>query len=190
MWDRLASYLGNEMDAPIEEIILVDATDREIGRAEKLAAHRSGALHRAVSVCVIDGKGKMLLQRRAPGKYHSAGLWTNACCSHPRPDEPVDKAALRRLEEEMGFTCPLIWKARTRYRAEVDPDLIENEVVHLFVGEYEGDVSPNPDEVDAFRWTTRDALLLDISQRPAAYTYWFKHYIDVFGDGLFRLPKL
>lgn len=167
-----------------EQVILVDLEDREIGHAPKLAAHQRGELHRAISVCVVDSRGRMLLQRRALGKYHSGGLWTNACCTHPRHGEAVDVAAERRLFEELGVSCPLHWVLRTHYRAAVG-DLVENEVVHLFHGHYSGDVRPNPSEVDAFRWTTREALLRDLEARPGDYTYWFKYYMTNFADRMF-----
>ena len=95
------------MNDALEQVILVDMDDREIGRAGKLEAHRQGQLHRAVSICIVDGEGRMLLQRRAAVKYHSPGLWANACCSHPRPGEATLAAALRRLPEELGFSCAL-----------------------------------------------------------------------------------
>ena len=119
-------------DAGEQVEILVDIDDREIGQAPKLAAHKEGRLHRAISVSIVDDGGRMLLQRRARGKYHSGGLWTNACCTHPRRGETVNEAAERRLYfEEFGVSCSLHWLLRTHYRAPVG-DLIENEVVHLF----------------------------------------------------------
>ena len=121
-----------------ELMILVDEDDREIGIADKLETHRRGALHRAISVIVWDSAGRLLLQKRAAGKYHSGGSWTNACCGHPRPGEDVEAAALRRLEEEMGFTCPLESLGTIRYRAELDHGMIEHELVHMFRGLYDG----------------------------------------------------
>ncbi len=174
------------MDDHVEEVILVDLEDREIGRAAKIPAHALGYLHRAISVCVVDAEGRMLLQRRAAGKYHSAGLWTNACCTHPHPGETVDHAAVRRLQEELAATCPLRFLARTHYQAPVGGLLRENEVVHLFLGSYAGDVRPNPDEVEAFAWKSRDNLLADIASKPDAYTYWFRHYLESFGEEIYR----
>ena len=168
-----------------EEVILVDQDDRETGRAGKIAAHKFGYRHRAISVCVVDQNGRMLLQRRAREKYHSAGLWTNACCTHPRPGEAVRSAAERRLNEELGVSCPLRWRLRTHYQAPVGADLIENEVVHLFVGSYGGNVLPNPHEVEAYAWRTRPALLAEMRDDPDAYTYWFKHYVRSFVDDIF-----
>ena len=130
------------MNDDAEQVILVDAHDRETGHAPKLAAHRQGLLHRAISVSVVDAQGRLLLQRRAREKYHSGGLWTNACCTHPRPGEATDGAAERRLAEELGVVCPLHWVLRTHYRARVGVELVENEVVHLYHGVYIGEIPP------------------------------------------------
>jgi isopentenyl-diphosphate delta-isomerase len=175
------------MDDALEQVILVDMEDREIGRADKLAAHRLGYLHRAVSICVVDDQGRMLLQRRAAVKYHSAGLWANACCSHPRPGEATDKAALRRLPEELGFSCALTHLATTHYRADVGAGLIEDEFVHLFLGRYEGEAKPDPAEVEEIAWVTHDHLVADMAERPQNYCYWFRHYVATFGERLFQL---
>ena len=169
-----------------ERVVLVDGDDRETGQADKLDAHRAGARHRAISVCVIDSKGRMLLQRRADAKYHSGGLWTNACCTHPRPGEGVAACAVRRLKEELGIECPLAFLKRTHYRAAVGGGLTEDEVVHLFLGAHDGPAQPNAAEVSETRWLGQADLLEDVAKRPAAYTYWFKHYLDAFGDALFR----
>jgi isopentenyl-diphosphate delta-isomerase len=168
-----------------EQIILVDDEDREIGLAAKIAAHRQGLRHRAISVCVLDGRGRMLLQRRAPGKYHSGGLWTNACCTHPRAGETVEAAARRRLREELGVDCELKFALRTHYRAEVGNDLIEDEIVHLFVGAYDGAVTPDPAEVAGFDWVSRADLCQRIAAAPEAYTYWFRHYMRCYADEMF-----
>jgi isopentenyl-diphosphate Delta-isomerase len=174
-----------EMNDDAEQVILVDAHDRETGHAAKLAAHRQGLLHRAISVSVVDGQGRLLLQRRAREKYHSGGLWTNACCTHPRPGETTDDAAERRLAEELGVVCPLHWVLRTQYRAQVGVELVEHEVVHLYHGLYIGEIRPDSKEVEAFVWTSREILLSDLEKRPEDYTYWFKHYVRCFADRLF-----
>lgn len=176
------------MDDALEQVILVDGEDREIGRADKLAAHRLGYLHRAVSICVVDGAGRMLLQRRAATKYHSAGLWANACCSHPRPGEAADAAALRRLPEELGFSCALTPFATTHYRADVGAGLIEDEFVHLFLGRFEGEVRPEPSEVSEVAWVSYGELKASLAADPQRYCYWFRHYVATFGDRLFRPP--
>jgi len=169
-----------------ELVVLVDGDDREIGQADKLDAHRAGKTHRAISVCLIDSQGRMLLQRRADAKYHSGGLWTNACCTHPRPAEGAAAAAGRRLREELGVDCPLTFLKRTHYRAAVGGDLTEDEVVHLFLGVYDGPVRPDPSEVSQVRSLSRQDLFDDVAAHPADYTYWFKLYLDAFGDLLFR----
>ena len=168
-----------------ETIILVDDEDRETGLAPKIEAHAQGLRHRAISVCVLDGRGRMLLQRRATGKYHSGGLWTNACCTHPRPGEAVADAARRRLREELGVDCELKFVLRTHYRADVGNGLIEDEVVHLFLGAYDGPVTPDPAEVADFAWASRAELRARIAERPDDYTYWFKHYMRHYADEMF-----
>lgn len=159
-----------------EQLILVDENDREIGIAGKQSTHRQGLLHRAISVLITDAKGRWLLQRRAMAKYHSGRLWTNACCSHPRPGEPPMAAAERRLVEEMGFATDLTFVSTVRYRSPLDRGMIENELVHVFRGTYSGAVMPNPDEVEGFDWVFEDELVADIKAKPDQYTVWFKKY--------------
>ncbi len=168
-----------------EQIILVDAEDRETGLAPKLEAHRQGLRHRAISVCVLDRAGHMLLQRRATGKYHSGGLWTNACCTHPRAGETVEAAARRRLREELGVDCQLKFLARTHYRADVGDGLIEDEVVHLFLGAYDGPVTPDAQEVAEFDWVSQADLRARIAASPERYTYWFRHYMRNYAERMF-----
>jgi isopentenyl-diphosphate delta-isomerase len=160
-----------------EEVILVDENDRELGRAPKLAAHRSGALHRALSVQLQGRDGRLLLQKRHVGKYHSGGLWTNTCCSHPRPGEPAIDAARRRLLEEMGIACPLSPLFSTRYRAELDHGMIEHELVHVFGGKYDGAVRPDPAEADGFAWLTLEEVEADVARAPERYSVWFRLYL-------------
>jgi isopentenyl-diphosphate delta-isomerase len=174
----------------MEWVELVDHEDRPIGTAEKLDAHRRGLRHRAVSVIVWNERGELLLQRRASTKYHSAGLWTNACCGHPRPGEDVAIAAERRLAEEMGCTCALAPLFRTHYRAEVGGGLIEDESVHVFGGRYDGPVRPAASEAQGARWIEPRELALDLKRRPDAYTVWFRHYADRFWDLLARGPVI
>jgi isopentenyl-diphosphate delta-isomerase len=169
-----------------ETVILVDAEDREIGAIGKMEAHLSGMRHRAISVCITNQRGDMLLQRRALGKYHSGGLWTNACCTHPRIGEEAADAAFRRLKEELGVECRLNFLGVTHYRADVGADLVEDEVVHIFHGEYEGDLRPNAEEVMDFAWFSRRHLLSDVVRRPESYTYWFRHYLLHHEDEIFR----
>jgi isopentenyl-diphosphate delta-isomerase len=158
-------------------LVLVDNADHEVGTCEKLAAHVSGALHRAFSVIVWDCQGRMLLQQRDAGKYHSGGLWTNTCCGHPRPGEPTQSAALRRLQEEMGFTCELTPLGTISYRAEFTNGLIEHELVHVFRGLYEGPVNPDPLEAQAYAWATLEDTRAAIAQAPENYSVWFRQYV-------------
>jgi isopentenyl-diphosphate delta-isomerase len=156
----------------------VDGEDRCLGTREKLQAHREGVLHRAFSVFVFNARGELLLQRRAAGKYHCPGLWTNTCCSHPRPREPVEQAAARRLEEEMGIACPLRKAFDFVYRAELAGGLIEHEFDHVFVGRFDGEPRPDPAEVSETRWIARDALLRELRETPQSYTPWFHIAIE------------
>jgi len=169
----------------MEEIILVDETDREIGKAEKLAAHRDGGrLHRAFSIVLFDPAGRMLLQRRAATKYHFGGLWTNACCGHPRPGEAIDEAASRRLREELGVEAALRKVFTFRYTAtDVPSGLTERELDHVFVGTLTAEARPDPAEIDAVRWVAGEELARDLADRPERYTPWFGHVVE-------RLPEL
>lgn len=157
-----------------ERVVLVDERDVEIGTEEKLRAHRDAALHRAVSVFVFDGSGAVLLQRRAAGKYHSGGLWSNACCGHPRPGETPADAAHRRLREEMGIDCPLAPVFTFTYRAELDAGLVEHELDHVFVGRYDADPAPDPGEVEAWRWVDVELVRSELAARPDCFTAWFR----------------
>jgi len=157
-----------------EEVILVDSHDKEIGSAEKTDAHVKGLLHRAFSVFVFNSKGEMLLQQRARNKYHSGGLWSNTCCSHPKPGESVDDASKRRLQEEMGFTCKLKKVFHFIYKSALDKGMTEHELDHVFIGKFEGTVQPNSDEVHSYRWVTIERLLQDLIESPDNYTIWFK----------------
>lgn len=161
-----------------ERVILVDEADVERGTAEKLAAHAAGALHRAFSVIVFNRAGEMLLQCRAAGKYHSAGLWSNACCGHPRPGEDVRQAARRRLAEEMGIDCELEPLFHLRYHAELDGGLAENEYDHVFAGCFDEPLRPDPAEVQAWRWARMDHIRRDLAEEPERYTAWFPLLVD------------
>jgi len=161
-----------------EEVVLVDHEDKEVGIAEKLEAHQRGVLHRAFSVMVWDGKGRLLLQRRHIGKYHSGGLWTNTCCGHPRPGETSLAAAARRLNEEMRVICPLTEIGTFTYRAELDAGLTEHEFVHVFRGRYDGVIAPDPAECDGYSWTSPDVIRKQIAAVPQCFSAWFKQYIE------------
>jgi isopentenyl-diphosphate Delta-isomerase len=158
----------------MEEVILVDETDTPLGKMEKMEAHRKALLHRAFSVFIFNSKGEMLLQRRAPGKYHSPGLWTNACCSHPRPGEETHSAALRRLKEELGITTTLKKLFDFTYRSAYDNGLTEFEFDHVFVGVYnDRDIRPDPAEVSDFCFRSSGDIQVDLQRSPAKYTTWF-----------------
>lgn len=161
-----------------EELILVDKKDIEIGIAEKMEVHRKGKLHRAFSIIIFNSKGEMLIQQRAKTKYHSGGLWANACCSHPLKGENTEKAAHRRLKEEMGFDCRLKEVTSFIYKVEFDNGLTENEFDHIFVGFYNGGIKPNRNEVDDFRFSDTDELKKDIKLHPEKYTPWFRIIIE------------
>lgn len=157
-----------------EEVVLIDGDNRVIGRAEKLRAHLEGRLHRAFSVFVFDDRGALLLQRRALGKYHSGGRWSNTCCGHPRPDEGTQAAAERRLEEEMGFRCALRPAFEFRYRARVGPLLHEHEHDTIFVGTHTGTPAPDPGEVAEWRYAPLDQVRSELRQRPNRFTVWLR----------------
>jgi isopentenyl-diphosphate delta-isomerase len=157
-----------------ERVVLVDCDDRPLGEMEKLQAHREGALHRALSVFVFNGKGDLLLQRRSAGKYHSGGLWTNTCCSHPRPDEPVQDAAARRLREEMGIAPALEPLFAFVYRSELDGGLVEHEFDHVFAGRSDAEPDPDPAEVSEWRYVAPDDIRHELAEAPERFTAWFR----------------
>lgn len=156
------------------EVILVDVDGNEIGAIDKSSAHRQGLLHRAFSIFIFDRGGRVLLQQRSLTKYHSGGLWSNTCCSHPRPGELTQPAARRRLQEEMGISCELEEIHRFTYRADVPPDLIEHEYDHVFTGEWQGEPTPDAEEVLDYRWISPDALDAEIQRAPEQFTAWLR----------------
>lgn len=162
----------------LEHVILVDGNDTPVGTAEKLAAHTEPRLHRAFSVFVRDVEGNLLLQRRARAKYHSGGLWSNTCCSHPRPGESTMAAALRRLDEEMGFRCGLRTAFSFVYRAELEGGLVEHEYDHVFLARWSGTPTPDPAEVEAWRWACPAEVKRDLAADPGRYTFWFRVAFD------------
>ena len=154
---------------------------------EKIAAHREGVLHLAISVFVFDGS-HLLLQRRAPDKYHCGGLWTNTCCTHPHFGERPEVAAARRLREELGFSVPLEHTGVADYRAEVGGGLVEHERVHMFHGAADRRTlkpSVDPDEVSDVRWAAREQLLGEVAARPEDFTPWFRIYLERWPDFAF-----
>lgn len=166
-----------------ERVVLVDEHDRALGSAGKLEAHLSGDLHRAVSVLLFNGRGEILLQRRAAEKYHSAGLWSNTCCGHPRPGEGTEAAARRRLQEEMGIDCPITRAFGFRYRAALGDGLSEHEYDHVFIGRFDGDPNPDPAEVGDWRWVGFDSVRRDIARAADRYTHWFPLVLDRLAAG-------
>lgn len=156
------------------EVILVNENDEALGSMEKMEAHQKGLLHRAFSIFIFNKKGELLLQQRATGKYHSAELWTNTCCSHPVPGEDILKAAHRRLEEEMGFDTELDFAFNFIYKTDFDNGLIEHELDHVFIGNYDGDILPNKEEVKDYCFMKIPSVLESMEQRPMKYTSWFK----------------
>jgi isopentenyl-diphosphate Delta-isomerase len=154
-------------------VILVDEQDNELGVMDKLQAHRQPTLHRAFSVFIFNSNQEMLLQQRAAGKYHSAGLWTNACCSHPLPGETTAAAAQRRLFEEMGFNTPLEKAFDFTYQACFDNGLSEYEYDHVFAGRYDGPVHPNPEEAGNYCYMPVSEIKEWLQRRPGQFTVWF-----------------
>lgn len=175
----------------MEQVVLVDHNDNEIGLEEKLKAHQNGGkLHRAISIFIFNSKGETMLQQRALGKYHGGGLWSNTVCSHPRKGESPVQAAHRRLTEEMGFDCAMKEAFAFEYEANMDKGLTEHEYDHVIFGTCNDDPKPNPDEVNGWKWIGLDELDADIKKRPDAYTPWLrmvmgdiiKKYKDVFKE--------
>ena len=153
---------------------MVNEADEQIGTMEKMAAHRTAVLHRAFSVFIFNSRGEMLLQQRALKKYHSGGLWTNACCSHPLPGEETEAAAWRRLEEEMGFQTPLKKVFDFVYRSEFDNGLTEHEYDHVYTGVYDGPICPNKDEVSDYCFKNMNEITATLNSHAQKYTAWFR----------------
>ncbi len=158
----------------MSEVILVNGQDVPVGTMDKLEAHQRGLLHRAFSIFIFNNKGEMLLQQRAMDKYHSGGLWTNACCSHPMPGEETAIAAQRRLMEEMGFNTTLQEAFSFIYKTDFENGLTEHEVDHVFTGNYDGNVKPDVLEVCNYAFLSIDAVRQSINTEPHLYTSWFK----------------
>ncbi len=157
-----------------EQVVLVSEKDEILGVMDKMQAHENGILHRAFSVFLFNDKGEMLLQKRANNKYHSAGLWTNTCCSHPRPGEETLAAAQKRLKEEMGFSTALTKVFSFVYKAPFDNGLTEHEYDHVFTGVHNGVVQPNPQEVSDYCYQSIMQIKGNILTHPQNFTEWFK----------------
>ena len=158
----------------VENVILVDEQDNEVGFMEKIEAHEKALLHRAFSVFVFNDNNELMLQQRAKSKYHSPLLWTNTCCSHQRKGESNISAGKRRLQEEMGFTCELEEVFSFIYKAPFDNGLTEHELDHVMIGKYNSEPVVNPDEVEGYKWMKLEAVKKDIENNPFEYTAWFK----------------
>ncbi len=161
-----------------DRVILVNENDIEMGVECKLVAHRSGKLHRAISIFVFDANNRLLLQKRASTKYHSGGLWSNTCCSHPRPNEDNLAAASRRLREEMGIECDLAKIFSFVYLTTFPNGLIEHEYDHVFFGSHAGDPVPNPGEAEDWKWMEITELSVDVKTNPGAYSSWLAICLD------------
>ncbi|MEY4570883.1 MAG: hypothetical protein RLZ10_76 [Bacteroidota bacterium] len=168
----------------MDYVVLVDSHDHEIGTMEKMEAHEKGLLHRAFSVFLFNSKGEMLIHQRALSKYHSPGLWTNACCSHPAPNESILDAAKRRMIEEIGIQTELSQAFSFEYREQFDNSLIEHELDHVLVGYTDEFPVINPNEVESFRWISIDSLMQEIKVSSEQFTVWFKIILNQHFDKL------
>jgi len=157
----------------MENVILVNEQDEQTGVMEKMEAHQKALLHRAFSVFIFNSKGQMLLQQRAKTKYHSGGLWTNACCSHPRPGEATLDAANRRLFEELGFTTTLEKVFDFTYKASFENGLTENEFDHVFTGVYNGAIQPDSNEVSSYCYKSMEDIEASLQTHARNFTPWF-----------------
>jgi len=158
----------------MEQVILVDEKDNETGVMPKLEAHQKGILHRAFSVFIFNSKGELLLQQRALNKYHSAGLWSNTCCSHPLPGESINDAANRRLAEEMGLSCKIYPAFSFIYKADLYNDLVEHEYDHVFIGTSDAVPVISKDEVAQSKYIDVQSLTEDMIKNPSTYTAWLR----------------
>lgn len=157
---------------------LVNELDEIIGSGEKMDVHLKGLRHRAFSVLIFNNKGEMLIHQRALHKYHSPGLWTNACCGHPYIGEGMKTAAERRLTEEMGISCSLTYDFTFAYQAKFSNGLIENEIDHVYLGTFDDTFEVNPAEVAAYKWVNPDDVKKEILSQPENFTFWFREIMN------------
>jgi isopentenyl-diphosphate delta-isomerase len=172
-----------------EQLILVDEGNRATGSAGKTAIHRSGLLHRAFSIFIVDDRGRIVLQQRSPKKYHSGGLWANSCCGHPRPGERTIAAARRRLDEELGVMTALSFGFFARYQTELDNGMHENEFVYVYFGRLKSEPRPDPAEIADVALLSCDEISRRIRQDPSVFTFWFRHYFRDHSADIKRLAK-
>ena len=165
---------------------MVNDHDEETGVMEKMEAHRTGSLHRAFSVLLFNSRGEMLLQKRAQTKYHSSGLWTNTCCSHPRPGESLEEAARRKLRQEMGIEANPRFAFKFQYKAPLDNQLIEYEIDHVFIGQFDGEPVLNEHEAEDWKFVDLHSLKQQIHTDPQQFTPWFRLILD---HPHFRAPR-
>ncbi len=158
----------------MEQVILVNELDEEIGSMGKMEAHQKGILHRAFSILLFNSGDEVLLQKRAKPKYHSGGLWTNTCCSHPLPGESMEAATRRKLMQEMGIDLVPEFAFKFQYKVNLDKGLIEHEYDHVFIGRYDDEPIVNPKEVEDWKFVSIDELIDDMKKNPESYTSWFK----------------
>jgi len=166
-------------------VILVNTIDEQIGLMPKLEAHQKGLLHRAFSIFIFNQRGQLMMQQRALDKYHSGGLWTNTCCSHPIANESTEETARKRLSEEMGIACDLKPVTKFIYKAELGNGLIEHEYDHVFIGYSNDDPILNKNEANAWKWMDIDVLKEEINSKPDLYTAWLKPALEHLTNYLF-----
>jgi isopentenyl-diphosphate delta-isomerase len=167
-------------------VILVDQDDQVVGFGDKLDVHRKGLLHRAFSVLLFNDQGELLLQQRSDLKYHAKGLWANTCCGHPFPGEDVQKAARRRIKEELGFKTDVTPLTHIYYKKSLDMGMIEHEYVHVFLAIYQGQrLQPDPQEVKAIEWKHPRDIKQEVTLANGKYAAWFEHYVQEYYDQLF-----
>jgi isopentenyl-diphosphate Delta-isomerase len=164
----------------MEEVVLVNEKDEVIGTSEKLKAHQDGLLHRAFSVLLFNHQGEMLIHQRAFEKYHCGGLWTNACCSHQRPNESTLDAVKRRMPEELGVSAPVEHIGSFVYKVDFENGLTEHEFDHVLFGWFNDDIHPNPNEVNSWRYISLDHLEQEVQESPENFTFWFKHILKIY----------
>ncbi len=161
----------------MKKVILVDKDDNPIGEEEKQKAHIEGKLHSAFSILIFNSKKELLIHKRESSKYHSGGLWTNTVCSHPKPGEKIENAVNRRLKEEMGLTAKLTEIGKFTYKTQIK-DLIEHEIDHIFLGFSDKLPTPDPEEIEEYKYISIKELKQDMNNNPNKYTYWFKIIIN------------